>query len=176
MAVINVVKNNIILTGMPGAGKSTVGVLAAKALGYSFCDTDLLLQKQEGDTLQSLINKKGITRFLESEKKIILSLNVRQHVIATGGSVIYHEISMDHLKTLGLIVYLDVPYRELKIRITNMTTRGITMEKNRSFLDVYNERLFLYRKYAEVTVFCQKKHIEEIVGEIIQIKKQYIQN
>lgn len=167
MGTMNANKSNIVLTGMPGAGKSTVGVLLAKALGFSFCDTDLIIQKHEGATLQSMINDKGISYFLKKEKDIILALDVRQHVIATGGSVIYYGISMKHLGNTGLIIYLEVPYRELKKRLTNMTTRGIAMEKTRSFRDVYNERLLFYRKYAEVTISCKKKHIEEIVEEII---------
>jgi shikimate kinase len=162
-------KTNIVLTGMPGAGKSTIGVIAAKALGFSFCDTDLLLQKQEGGSLQSMIDTQGITRFLEKEKQVVLSLSLAYHVIATGGSVVYHHESMDHLKTGGIVVYLDVPYRELKKRITNMKTRGIAMEQNRSFRDIYDQRLPLYRKSADVTVFCKRKHIEDIVREIVLI-------
>ncbi|MBN2443347.1 MAG: shikimate kinase [Spirochaetales bacterium] len=164
-------KTNIVLTGMPGAGKSTLGVLLAKVLGFSFCDTDLIIQQREKSRLQSIIDTHGITYFLEKEKEIILSLDLQHHVIAPGGSVVYHEESMNHLKKTGHIIYLEVPPSELIKRITNITTRGIAMAKNQTFEDIYTERLPLYTLYAEKTILCKNKHIEEIIEEISLLYK-----
>ena len=160
-------EKNIVLIGMPGAGKSTAGVILAKALGFSFCDTDLVIQMREAQTLQQIINNKGISCFLQIEKEIIRSLDLTHHVIATGGSVIYYRESMDHLRKGGYIIYLDVDYHVLKKRITNMTTRGIAMDMKKTFRDVYSERVPLYKKYAQVTIECGKKHVEQIVEQII---------
>ncbi len=164
-------KNNIVLIGMPGAGKSTVGVILAKALGYSFCDTDLLIQNQEGAYLQQIIDKKDIKYFLDREKEIICSLNFSKYVIATGGSAVYKKESMKHLKEIGIIIYLETSYHVLKKRISNMKTRGIAMERAQTFKDIYIERIPLYEHFAEITIICKKKSIEKITEEIIsQIK------
>ena len=161
-------KKNIVLIGMPGAGKSTVGVILAKAVGFSFCDTDLIIQKQEGQILQQIITDKGIDYFLEKEKEIICSLHLEEYVIATGGSVIYIDVSMHHLKKTGSIIYLEVTFRELLNRIKNMTTRGIAMHSGQTFRDIFKERVPLYAKYAERTIVCKKKKSEEIVEQIIK--------
>lgn len=165
-------KGNIVLIGMPGAGKSTIGVILAKTLGFSFCDTDLIIQKNEGHTLQEIISEKGLKYFLVKEKDIVSSLDLEQHVIAPGGSVIYHSNTIDHLKKNGLVIYLDVPYKELKKRIANMKTRGIVMSSTQSFQDIFDERATLYKKFADKTLVCNKKNMEKIVEEIIFIVQQ----
>jgi shikimate kinase len=164
-------KKNIVLIGMPGAGKSTIGVVLAKALGFSFCDTDLIIQKQEKNTLQEIIGKNSIKKFLEKEKNIICSLDLKQHVIATGGSAVYHHETMSHLKKNGIIIYIDVTYKELKKRIADMKTRGIVIGRFQSFQDLFNERIPLYKKYAEITISSSKKNIEKIAEEIISVIK-----
>ncbi|HWR90038.1 MAG TPA: shikimate kinase [Dissulfurispiraceae bacterium] len=156
-------RRNIVLIGMPGAGKSTVGVLLAKALGMPFVDTDLLIQASEGRLLQDIIDSGGIGEFLRVEEKVILSLNVRGHVIATGGSVVYSTGAMEHLRRDGFIIYLDVPLEQVEERIRNITTRGIAMRKGQDLREVYEERAPLYRKYADITVDCSGKDMETVV-------------
>lgn len=117
--------NNVILVGMPGCGKSTVGVVLAKSLGYDFTDTDLIISKKEGKKLQKLIDEDGIERFLQVENQVGKELNCTETVVATGGSMIMNQDAMEHLKSIGKIVYINVPLEVLKKRITNMKTRGI---------------------------------------------------
>ena len=138
--------SNIVLIGMPGSGKSTCGVLAAKALLKNFFDTDLLLQNLEGKRLQSIINENGIEYFNEAEERAILSLDIRGTVIATGGSVVYSEKAMAHLRSLGKIIYLRLSYDEMEGRIKNITTRGIVLKGGETLLDMYNERAPLYER------------------------------
>lgn len=158
--------SNVILIGMPGAGKSTIGVLLAKSLRKPFIDTDLLIQQQEDCFLQDIINRDGIEKFLAAEEDVILKLNVENHVIATGGSVVYSEASMKHLKPDSTIVYLKLSYEEIVTRIKNIKSRGIAIESNQSLFDLFKERTPLYEKYSDLTVNCSGKHIEEIVDEI----------
>ncbi|PKM93882.1 MAG: shikimate kinase [Firmicutes bacterium HGW-Firmicutes-1] len=160
---------NIILIGMPGAGKSTVGVVLAKALGFQFIDTDLIIQEREQELLHMIIQEKGMEAFLALEEKAILTLTGDNKVIATGGSVIYKEAGMNHLKKLGIVVYLNTHYKILEKRIRNMETRGIAMGKNNTLKDIYWERKALYERYADLTVTCKGKTVEKIVK---LIKKQ----
>lgn len=159
-------RKNIVLIGMPGAGKSTVGVLLAKDLKMPFIDTDLLIQKQEDSYLQELINTRGIDEFIQIEEKVILSLNVQNNVIATGGSVVYSEAAIKHLKTNGILVFLNTKMYQLERRLKNAQTRGIAMKGHQSLLSLYEERMPLYKKYADLEIDCAKKHIETIVLEI----------
>jgi shikimate kinase len=145
-------KNNIILIGMPGAGKSTVGVVLAKSLGFGFIDTDILLGMQIGMTLQELIDTRGIDAFLEEEERAVLGLDCDRTVVATGGSVVLSEAVMKRLKDGSTIVFLDVPLAELLARLRNFKTRGIALRPGQSIGDVYRERLPLYRRYADITV------------------------
>lgn len=161
-------KSNIVLIGMPGSGKSTCGVLAAKAMLKNFYDTDLLLQGLEGKRLQDIIDQEGIDYFVSAEEKAILSLNIEATVIATGGSVVYSDKAMAHLKSLGKIVYLHLEYDNMVDRIKNITTRGVVLQNGETLLDMYNERLPLYEKYADVTVNCDGLDIEKTVEEIIK--------
>lgn len=165
-------KDNIVLIGMPGAGKSTAGVLLAKSLGYGFVDTDLLLQNKYNDLLQNIINTKGIEKFLSFEEKLIASLCCKSTVIATGGSVVYSELAMQHLCQIGMIVYIDVPLTCLKKRLNNISTRGIVLPDGYTIDDLYNERLPLYKRYGEITVNSGKNSVEELIEKIISMLKE----
>ncbi len=160
--------DNLILVGMPGSGKSTVGVVLAKALGYSFLDTDLLISRHYDMKLQKIIDSCGLQSFLDKEAYVICSLSCEKTVIATGGSVICRDRSMRHLQAMGRIVYLNVPLPVLKRRIRNITTRGIAFAKGETLDDVYRKRAPLYEKYADITVDVSGRcHIETVTGKIM---------
>ena len=163
--------SNIVLIGMPGSGKSTCGVLAAKALLKNFFDTDLLLQNLEGKRLQSIINENGIEYFNKAEERAILSLDIQGTVIATGGSVVYSEKAMAHLRSLGKIIYLRLGYEEMEKRIKNITTRGIVLKEGETLLDMYNERAPLYEKYADEILNCDGMTVEETVESIVLLSE-----
>jgi shikimate kinase len=157
---------NIVLIGMPASGKSTVGVLLAKALGRDFIDTDLLIQAGEGALLQDIIMDKGIDEFIRIEEEVITGLDCINTVIATGGSVVYSHEAMEYLGQKGIIVYLQVDYEEIKRRLINITSRGIVFEEGQDLIDLYNKRLPLYQKYADLTIDCGGKDIETLVSLI----------
>ncbi len=157
---------NVVLIGMPGAGKSTVGVLLAKALKMPFIDTDLLIQKQENRYLQELINTCGMNEFLKIEENVILGLDAENTVIATGGSAVYSEAAINHLKSNGILIFLNSKMYQLERRLKNAHTRGIAMKSGQTLHNLYLERLPLYKKYADVEIDCSKKHIETIVTDI----------
>lgn len=161
-------KSNIVLTGMPGAGKSTLGVVLAKALGKQFIDTDLLIQQHTGECLQDTIENKGINGFLSVEEETVSALECENSVIATGGSVVLSAKAMENLRRTSIIVYLDVPLGEIKKRITNITTRGIAMQKDESIDLVYEKRLPLYKEYADITVNAENAEFEKTVEKIIK--------
>lgn len=166
-------KQNIVLIGMPGAGKSTVGVVLAKALGMAFVDTDLIIQKQAGCLLQELIDRDGVAKFLGVEERVIRGLQVENCVIATGGSVIYSEAAVQHLKENGLLLYLKLRYDEIEQRINNMSSRGIAIGKGRKLIDLFNERVGLYEKYADIIIGCSGSTIEKVVYKAVDsIKKK----
>lgn len=148
-------KRNIVLIGMPGSGKSTAGVLFAKAMGMTFMDTDLELMQRTGRRLQDVLDQDGLKSFLQMEQDTVLGLHVVDAVIATGGSVVLEPESMEHLREDGTIVFLDVPLEELRRRITNIRGRGIAFAPGQTLEEVYRERLPLYRRYAECTVEMQ---------------------
>lgn len=158
--------NNVILIGMPGAGKSTVGVVLAKKLGYSFMDSDLIIQKQTGKLLHQLIEERGEAGFLVLENEINAALNPEHCVIATGGSAIYGQEAMEHLKKTGSVVYLRLPFEELEDRLGDLHQRGVVLKEGFTLLDLYKERIPLYEKYADFTIDCDQKRIREIVEEI----------
>ena len=162
--------NNIILIGMPGCGKSTVGVLLAKILGYAFIDSDLLIQAREGKKLYQIINENGEEYFKAVENAVNASINTKNTVIATGGSVVYCNEAMEHLKSIGTIVYIKITPEQLLKRINNIATRGVVIKKGETLLDLYRERSPLYEKYADITVESSDSDIlnnaERIAQEI----------
>ena len=163
---------NIVLIGMPGCGKSTVGVLVAKALLYSFVDVDLIIQNKYNKTLSDIIFEEGIEEFKRREDEVLSSLNFENHIIATGGSAVYSENGMKNLKNNGLVIYLKLSPEEIISRIKNIKTRGIVMEKGMTIFDLYNERAPLYEKYADITLDCEGTTVEECVKLIADAVKK----
>lgn len=157
---------NIILTGMPGAGKSTVGVVLAKRLGYSFLDSDLVIQEKTGKLLHQLIEERGEAGFLMLENEINASIETDKTVIATGGSAVYGKEAMEHFKRIGKVVYLKLPYEELKERLGDLHQRGVVLKDGFTLLDLYEERVPLYEEYADLLIDCEGKPIRQIVEEI----------
>jgi shikimate kinase len=141
-------KSNITLIGMPGSGKSTVGIILAKYLSLGFIDTDVLIQINQQKSLQEIINENDYLNLREIEEKEILKINIRNHIIATGGSAVYSKKAMNHLQDISTIVFLEVEFEEILKRIHNYETRGIAKAKSQTFQDLFNERQFLYKKYA----------------------------
>lgn len=157
---------NIILIGMPGAGKSTVGVVLAKNLGMSFMDSDLVIQENTGKKLHQLIEEHGIDGFIRIEEQVNASLNPSNTVIATGGSVIYGPAAMEHLGNIGTICYLKLSYAAISDRLGDLAQRGVVLREGQSLQDLYQERTPLYEKYASLTIDCENKNIREAVEEI----------
>lgn len=157
---------NIILIGMPGCGKSTVGVLLAKTLLYNFVDTDLIIQNRYGESLCALIEKYGLEGFKEIENKVISEFDGENTVVATGGSAVYGKEAMDNLRSKGRTVYLKLSATDIIRRIDNVTTRGIAMEKGCTIAQLYAERAPLYEHYADITIDCTNLAIEECVAKI----------
>lgn len=145
---------NVILIGMPGVGKSTVGVLLAKQLGYGFIDTDLLIQTGEGRRLQQIIEERGLEGFCDLEADYIGRVSGRRQVIATGGSVVYRPTAMAHLAHLGPVVYLAIDLDRLKARLGNLESRGVVIAPGQRIDDIYARRRPLYQKHADITVDC----------------------
>lgn len=160
---------NIILIGMPGVGKSTVGVVLAKKLGYNFLDSDLLIQEKYKKLLHEIIEERGIEGFWQAENEVNASIKTDNTVIATGGSVIYGKDAMEHLSQLGTIVYLKLSCEELAVRLGDLNDRGVTLKEGQDLEGLYAERIPYYEKYAELTIDCEDKMIRDIVEEI---KKQ----
>ena len=160
---------NIVLIGMPGAGKSTVGVVLAKRMGMCFMDSDLVIQEQEGKTLHKIIEEKGTEGFLEVEDRVNASINPKNTIIATGGSVVYGKNAMEHLSQIGTVCYLKLSYESIDDRLGDLTQRGVALKDGQTLMDLYQERTPLYEKYANLTIDCENKNIREIVGEIARI-------
>ena len=167
---------NIILIGMPGCGKSTMGVLLAKTLGYEFVDTDLIIQKNTGRLLHKIVEEDGKEAFLDIEKDAILTLSTDGAVIATGGSAVLRADAMEHLRKNGIVVYLSLPYLTVSKRIRNIKTRGIAFGEGETLRDIYNQRLPYYEKYADITLRCDFGTVEKNVTKLVDIlrRKSYI--
>ena len=159
---------NIVLIGMPGAGKSTIGVILAKSLLFDFCDTDLSIQKETGESLCDTISKIGIDEFIRLEENVICKQDFADSVVATGGSAVYGEGAMKKLKENGVIVYLKVSPDELQGRIKNIHTRGIAMKEGTTIKALYEERAPLYERYADITIECDGRTAEECVDLIVE--------
>lgn len=157
---------NVTLIGMPASGKSTIGVLLAKSLGYHFVDTDLLIQRKERRLLSEIIAAEGIEGFNRIENAVNASVEAEDSVIAPGGSVVYGREAMAHLKSIGKVVYLQLPYAEIERRIGDLHKRGVVVRAGQTLSDLYRERVPLYESYADFTVFCEGKSIQDILTEI----------
>ena len=163
--------SNIVLIGMPGSGKSTCGVVAAKMLLKNFFDTDLLIQNIEGRSLQNILDTDGNEYFEKAEENAILNLDIKGTVIATGGSVIYSERAMEHLQSLGKIVYLHLSYEQMCKRISNLSTRGVLLKNGKTLKDMYDERLPLYNKWAQAVINCDSNTVEQTANAIARAAK-----
>lgn len=168
--------NNIILIGMPASGKSTAGVLVAKQLGYGYIDSDLLIQNEQKALLSDIISREGVDGFIDIEEKVNAELWAERCVISTGGSVIYGEKAMQHLKTLGKIIYIEVSYTELERRLAgkDLFLRGVVMKKPGTTLaELYAERAPLYEKFADITVNCDSLSLDDTVSAIVKAITPY---
>lgn len=159
---------NIVLIGMPGAGKSTVGVVLAKKLGYRFVDSDLVIQYTYGKLLHELIEENGIEGFWSLENDVNRSLKVTRSVIATGGSAVYGREAMEHLREIGMVVYLQLPLEEIAGRLGDLSARGVTLREGQSLEELFAERVPLYEKYAHITIDCREKMLRQVVETIVE--------
>lgn len=162
-------KDNVILIGMPGAGKSTVGVVLAKKLGYAFVDSDLVIQSREGRLLHEIIEEQGIEGFWAVEEAANATINTNRTVIATGGSVVYGCKAMEHLKQIGTVIYLKLSCAAIADRLGDLNERGVTLREGQDLDGLYAERVPLYEKYADIVIDCEELSIREIV-ELISVK------
>lgn len=159
--------DNVILIGMPSCGKSTCGVVLAKTMNKGFVDTDILVQQKEGMALQEIINQNGNEYFRQVEENVLCDFEGYNYVVATGGSAIYYDSAMKHFKENGKVVYLKVSLETVLERLSNIKTRGVTLEKGQTLEDLYVERIPLYEKYADVTIESEGCTVEELVEQII---------
>lgn len=159
---------NIVLIGMPGVGKSTIGVILAKELGYRFLDSDLLIQEQEQMLLREIIAAQGVDGFLAVENRVNASIDAKKSVIATGGSVVYGKEAMEHLKETGVVVYLKCSYEVLEKRLGDLKGRGVVLKGGQTLFDIYKERSVLYEKYADIIVEEEDKGIEETLQLVME--------
>ena len=159
---------NIVLIGMPAVGKSTVGVVVAKRLGYKFVDTDILIQEAEGKLLKEIIAEKGTEGFLEVEDRINAQVEVENTVIAPGGSVVYCENAMEHYKKIGTVVYLKVSFETINKRLRNAKSRGVVLKEGQTLKDLYDERVRLFETYADITVCEDGLELEETIDSVME--------
>ena len=166
-------KNNIVLIGMPGVGKSTIGVVLAKLLGYQFVDADLVIQEKEGKLLREIIEEVGAEGFIQVENRINSQIEAEHSIIATGGSVVYGEEAMAHLKEIGTVLYLKLPYDELDRRLHDIKGRGVVLKEGQMLRDLYEERVPLYEKYADITVDEYRLNVEQTIEKIMELKERF---
>jgi shikimate kinase len=157
---------NVILIGMPGVGKSTVGVVLAKRLGFAFLDSDLVIQEREGRLLHEIISEKGVEGFWKVEEEANLSIETQRTVIATGGSAIYGRRAMEHFSQMGAVVYLKLPLEAIAERLGDLAERGVTLKEGQDLQALYEERVPMYERCADIIMDCEGKQIREIVKEI----------
>lgn len=165
---------NIVLIGMPGAGKSTIGVILAKVLAYGFIDSDLLIQEQEGCLLKDIIKAKGTGGFQVIENQVNKDIDTENTVIATGGSVVYCSEAMEHLRNIGVVVYIELSYETIKNRLGNIRQRGVVFREGQTLESIYEERCPLYEKYAHITVNGEKLGVEELMEKILNAVKSQL--
>ncbi|MGF7145778.1 shikimate kinase [Anaerotaenia torta] len=158
--------DNIVLIGMPGAGKSTVGVILAKVMGYHFIDSDLLIQEQEKCLLKDIIARDGLNGLIAIEERVNSSIRAERTVIATGGSVIYGEKAMEHLRKIGTVVYIKLSYQSISKRLGNIKQRGVVFREGQTLLSLYEERCPLYEKYAHIVVDAEDLDMEALMSKI----------
>lgn len=161
-------KSNIVLIGMPGSGKSTIGKILSEIMHLDFLDCDDYIEQKEDSTLQQIIDDKGVEEFKRIEEAKMLELDLKNHVIAPGGSIIYYPKAIEHLKQTSFFVFLNVSFNEIKSRLKNAFTRGIVGLNTKTFYQLFNERFPLYVKYADVVIDCSGKSKNEIVKDIYQ--------
>lgn len=166
-------KDNIVLIGMPGVGKSTIGVILAKILGYQFIDADLIIQERQGKLLKEIIEERGVDGFVQVENDVNKSLNPGKAVIATGGSVVYGREAMEHLSEIAIVIYLELELPALTRRLGNLKKRGVVLKNGQTLKDIYNERIPLYNKYADIIVNEHRCTIERTVEKIIYKLEAY---
>ena len=164
--------NNVTLIGMPGVGKSTLGVVLAKVMEYQFLDADLLIQKEEKRRLSLIIQEEGIEGFKAIENRVNASIEAENTVISTGGSVVYCEEAMQHLKSIGKVVYLKLSLKELSKRLGNLKGRGVVLKDGQTLKDLYEERIPLYEKYADIVVDEEGKDLESSLQAVLEALKR----
>ncbi|RZS94093.1 shikimate kinase [Cuneatibacter caecimuris] len=163
---------NLTLVGMPASGKSTVGVLLAKRLGYQFIDSDLLIQEQEGRLLKEIIAQEGLEAFMKIENQVNCGIDTDKAVIAPGGSVVYYEEAMNHFREIGHVVYLKLSFEEFEARIGNPTDRGVVLKPGMTLRDLYEERVPYYEKYADIVIDETGKTPGDVVDELREMAEQ----
>lgn len=168
-------RDNIVLLGMPGAGKSTIGVLLAKSLGKKFLDTDLLIQEKEGKLLSEIIKKDGLEGFLSIENRINAAIEASDTVIAPGGSVIYGKEAMEHLTQMAVVVYLKLSYEVVRARLGDLTKRGVARRPGQTLYNLYEERCPLYERYADFVVECDGQELGETLQSVMENLKNALQ-
>jgi shikimate kinase len=161
-------KENIVLIGMPGVGKSTVGVILAKILGYRFVDADLLIQEREGRLLKDIIATEGVDGFIKIENEVNSSIVAQKTIIATGGSVVYGKEAMEHLSNIGTVVYLKLDLDHLKRRLGDIKNRGVVLKEGQTLEDLFEERTKLYEKYADIVISEQGLSVEETLERLVE--------
>lgn len=163
--------NNLVFIGMPGVGKSTVGVVLAKVLGYKFIDSDIIIQEKEKRLLHEIISTDGVEGFIDIENKINASIEADKSIIATGGSVVYGKEAMEHLKSIGKIVYLKLSYSQIQKRLSDIKDRGVVLKSGQNLKELYEERTLLYEKYADIVIDEENLSVEETIAKIIEAIK-----
>lgn len=159
---------NIVLIGMPACGKSVTGVVLAKAMKMKFIDTDLMIQEHAGKSLQEIIDEDGMERFKETERIVLNSIDIKNAVIATGGSAVYYDDAMMHLKENGIIIYIKISLQDVKKRLRNIKTRGVAMGKGQTLDELYAQRIPLYERYADITVTSHRYSMEKTVAQMME--------